>query len=206
MNETAEVAANKHKDYTGAKIGMWLFLFTELFLFFGPFLLYSIFRYRYSADFINAGSELSLFVGSINTVVLLTSSLSVALSISALQKGNKKLTLILLGVTIVLGAFFLVNKYFEWDEKIIHGLYPGAEALLSRPKGEILFFGLYFFMTGLHALHVVAGVSVLAVIAFFVMTDKVTRSDYIKIENGGLYWHLVDVIWIYLFPLFYLIR
>lgn len=205
MNERLEIIKTGHRDYTGAKIGMWLFLFTEVFLFAGPFILYSVYSFRYPADFHSAATELSVPIGALNTIILLTSSLTMALSISAIQKGEKRGSLVLLGLTILLGLVFLVNKYFEWSGKIAHGIYPNSGTLLGQPKGFILFYGLYFFMTGLHALHVIAGVSVLSVIFFMVHKDIINKTDYIKIENSGLYWHIVDIIWIYLFPLFYLI-
>lgn len=204
MNGT--IGTTGHRDYTGAKIGMWLFLFTEFFLFFGPFLLYSVFRYRYPAEFAAASGALSLTAGAANTVILLTSSLTMALSVSALQKGSKRLSMILMAATVAAGLVFLVNKYFEWGGKISHGIYPGSSALAGQSGGEQVFWGLYFFMTGLHALHVIAGISVICVIMVMVFKDRVTGADHIRIENAGLYWHLVDVIWIYLFPLFYLAR
>ncbi len=195
----------RERDYTGAKLGMWLFLFTEVLLFFGPFLLYSVYRYRFGADFHGASRELDLFIGSVNTAILLTSSLTMALSISAMQKGSKGLSVALLFITIALGGVFLANKYQEWMSKIGHGIYPNSQTLLGQSRGRVLFFGLYFFMTGLHGLHVLAGMVVLAFAAVLVITEKITPSDPIKLENAGLYWHLVDVIWIYLFPLFYLV-
>ena len=110
-----------------------------------------------------------------------------------------------LGATIALGAAFLVVKGFEWAAKFEHGLYPRAEVLLGKPPGEILYFGLYFTMTGLHALHVIIGMGVLAVMLSFVARGKATQEKSAALENAGLYWHLVDIIWIFLFPLFYLI-
>lgn len=193
-----------HRDYAGAKIGMWLFLFTEILLFGGLFILYSAYRAKYPHEFHEAGNELNFVVGVINTVVLLTSSLSMALSISAVQKGNRRLSMIFLAITVLLGAVFLVNKYFEWMVKIHHGLYPNGPELLKRKPGEMLFFGLYFTMTGLHGLHVIAGMIVLSILLALLVKGRIGQDDYIKLENGGLYWHLVDVIWIFLLPLFYL--
>jgi cytochrome c oxidase subunit 3 len=107
--------------------------------------------------------------------------------------------------TLFLGFLFLMNKGFEWTAKIQHGIYPGSPALLSRAKGDILFFGLYYVMTGLHGLHVLAGVVLLTVMLRFIRTERVDQVRFIPLENSGLYWHLVDIIWIFLFPLFYLI-
>jgi cytochrome c oxidase subunit 3 len=193
-----------HRDYGGAKIGMWLFLFTEIILFGGLFILYSAYRSKYPHEFHDAGGELNWVMGVINTVVLLTSSLSMALSITAVQKGNRRLSMLLLAVTVTLGAVFLTVKYFEWMVKIHHGLYPNGPELLKRAPGEILFFGLYFTMTGLHGLHVIIGMVMLSIMLVLLARGRIRQDDYIKLENAGLYWHLVDVIWIFLLPLFYL--
>lgn len=205
MNETVNMTAEGHRDYTGAKIGMWLFLTTELFLFMGPFMLYAVYRYRYTLDFHNASSGLNLALGTVNTVILLTSSLTMALSVSTIKKGNKRLSVLFLMMTILFGAVFLVNKYVEWGTEIGHGIYPNSAVLLGHSRGEILFYGLYFFATGMHGLHVFAGIILLSVMAVMAGKGKIDQSDFIKIENSGLYWHLVDIVWIYLFPLFYLI-
>jgi cytochrome c oxidase subunit 3 len=193
-----------HKDYEGSKLGMWLFLFTEILLFGGLFILYSAYRARYPMEFHEGGQHLNVVIGVANTVILLTSSLTVALSISAIQKGNRKLCSSCLAGTIVMGLAFLVNKYIEWSGEIGHGLYPNSPILLQRPKGDQIFFGLYYSMTGLHGLHVFAGVIVLSIMLVLVLRGKISSTNFNKLENGGLYWHLVDVIWIFLLPLFYL--
>lgn len=195
----------KHVDYTGAKIGMWLFLFTEVLLFGGMFLLYAVYRSKHPQEFHHAALELNTLIGTINTLVLLTSSLTVALSITAIQRGNKKLSSYMLAVTVLLGLAFLVNKYFEWTAKFAHGLYPSSPELLKQSSGEILFYGLYYMMTGLHGLHVLAGVVLLSIVWYYVTKESINRSDFVLLENSGLYWHLVDIVWIFLFPLFYLI-
>jgi len=204
MNNAVAGAHAPHKDYEGAKLGMWLFLFTEILLFGGLFILYSVYRSRYVTDFHNAGQALDVVIGVANTVILLTSSLTVAISISALQKGNRKLSLWCLASTIIFGLLFLVNKYFEWSHEIHHGLYPNGPELLQRPAGEKIFYGLYYSMTGLHGLHVLAGIIVLSTIFVFIRRNNVTPTDFNKLENAGLYLHLVDVIWIFLLPLLYL--
>jgi len=204
MSSTVTHEAAVHRDYGGAKIGMWLFLFTEIVLFGGLFILYSAYRTKYPHEFHAAGQELNYIIGVINTVVLLTSSLSMALSITAVQKGRQRLATWLVGLTVILGALFLVNKYVEWSAKIHHGLYPNGPELLKLPPGEGLFLGLYFTMTGLHGLHVVAGMIVLSIMLVLLAKQRVHQDDYVKLENAGLYWHLVDVIWIFLLPLFYL--
>jgi cytochrome c oxidase subunit III len=193
-----------HKDYAGAKLGMWIFLFTEIVLFGGLFLLYSAYRAKYPVDFHNGGRELNVFIGVLNTVLLLTSSLTVAVAVTALQKGNKRLSLLCLAATIVFGLAFLMNKYIEWSAEIGRSMYPNAPELMTRPDGIKLFFGLYYAMTGLHGIHVIFGILLLSVIFEFIRRNKITSSDFTKLENSGLYWHLVDVIWIFLLPLFYL--
>jgi cytochrome c oxidase subunit 3 len=184
---------------------MWLFLFTEVLLFGGLFLVYSVYRSVHSPAFHAAAAELDVVIGTVNTVILLTSSLSMALAISAVQRGNRKASLGLQAATILLGLAFLVNKYFEWSAKIHHGIYPGAEELLGREHGQVLFYGLYYAMTGLHGLHVVAGLVVLGIMLGSTVRGRINAAEFVRLENAGLYWHLVDLIWIYLFPLFYLI-
>ena len=198
------MTALAHRDDQGAKLGMWLFLVTEIVLFGGLFIAYSYMRYRYPAEFHHAGSELNVRLGVINTIVLLTSSLTVALSIVAIQRAEIRTTISLLSVTVGLGLTFLVIKGFEWAAKFQHGLYPSSAHLATLPPGEQVFFGLYYTMTGLHGLHVLVGVSVLAVLARMVARGSIRQDRFIHLDNGGLYWHLVDVIWIFLLPLFYL--
>lgn len=195
-----------HRDDEGAKTGMWLFLFTEVLLFGALFLLYGVYRYMYPENFHHAAGELNTLFGTVNTLILLTSSLTMAMSITALQKKQIGLSQILLAVTILFAIAFMINKYFEWSAKIHHGIYPGSPDLMARPNGEIIFFGLYYFMTGLHGLHIIIGIIAIGIVMAMIAMDKV-RPDYFSIlENVGLYWHIVDIIWIFLFPLFYLIK
>jgi len=201
MNKTIDI----HRDDEASKIGMWLFLFTEMLLFGGLFVVYSVYRYRNSTAFHLAAQELSVLVGTINTIILLISSSTIAMSITAIQKKNKKLALLLLFATLLLGLVFLINKYFEWGHHIKDHIYPGSSVLALRGQGDVLFYGLYFFMTGLHALHIIIGMAFIGVIAGFILRDKIDSENYVLLENSGLYWHLVDLIWIFLFPLFYLI-
>jgi cytochrome c oxidase subunit III len=194
-----------HRDYAGAKLGMWLFLFTEVILFGGLFVLYAIYLYVHPEAFARASNELSLLFGAVNTLILLTSSLCVAAAVTALQRGNRRLTLWLLAVTILSALVFLVNKYFEWMAKIRYGIYPDSAVLDERAPGEIVFFGLYYITTGLHGLHVLIGAGLLLWVFMLVRNGRVHQDDYIVLENAGLYWHLVDLIWIFVFPLYYLI-
>ncbi|MCB0721448.1 MAG: cytochrome c oxidase subunit 3 family protein [Ignavibacteriae bacterium] len=195
-----------HRDDTGSKMGMWLFLFTEVLLFGGMFILYAAYRYEYSDAFVAAALRLDPILGAINTVILLTSSLTVVLGIVSIQKKKVKLCMFFLWVTQACGLIFLVNKYFEWTHKIHLGLYPGGPMMEELSKGETVFYGLYYVMTGLHGLHVIVGMSFIGVIMYFIAKQKITHDNFQRLENSGLYWHLVDVIWIFLFPLFYLIH
>lgn len=198
---------DEHYDAEGSKIAMWLFIFTELLLFGGLFIIYSVYRYLNQDAFHLAAEELNTTIGAINTVILLVSSMTIAMSTSALQKRQKGTTLLLLGTTLFLGLVFLVNKYFEWGVKFEHGIFPGSEHMMENlSQGEILFFGLYFVMTGLHALHIIIGMIIIGVTVAKVSSGKVHADRSALLENAGLYWHLVDLIWIFLFPLFYLIH
>jgi len=189
-----------------SRVGMWLFILSEILIFGGLFLLYAMYRAKHPADFHAGSMELSRFDGTLNTIILLTSSLTAALAVYSTQELNKsRRTAWYLAATIGFGLAFLVVKTFEWAAKFEHGLYPRAAVLDARPHGEILYFGLYFTMTGLHALHVIIGMTVLAVVLSWVIQNKVTQQRSAILENGVMYWHLVDVIWIFLFPLFYLI-
>ena len=254
------VALHVHKDYRGSKFAIWLFLITEVLLFGGMFLLYSVYRAKYPTDFHMAAEELNTLLGTINTLVLLTSSLTMALSIAATHHGNRKLALWMLAVTILCACAFLVIKYFEWSAKFHHGIYPGSAHLAAFPRCEILFFGLYFTMAGVHGIHVLVGAVLLTVMFIRVLgqpagkvsfvaghglgnaeggnvaivdhdgnilwkgepidssiqrIDVKTKywpvksrfkiEDFNQLENSGLYWHIVDIVWIFLFPLFYLI-
>jgi cytochrome c oxidase subunit 3 len=206
LNSSDQIVESQvHRDDVASRMGMWLFLFTELLLFGGMFLLYSVYRFQYADQFHIAAKELNIILGTFNTAVLLTSSMTMALSIVAIQRNQKSLSLLLQMITIILALFFLINKYFEWSAEIRHGLYPGSEVLLSKSSGEILFFGLYYVMTGLHGVHVIVGMFLIAVMARMTRKGIITKENYVRLENIGLYWHLVDIIWIFLFPLFYLI-
>lgn len=205
MMEQKPVNTHVHRDDEASKIGMWLFIFTEMLLFGGLFIVYSIYRYMHPVAFELAANELDVAVGAINTAILLVSSMTIAMSISAMQKGDSKTSLMLLGSTLFLALVFLVNKYFEWSAKISYGLYPGSERLHEFGHGDTLFFGLYYFMTGLHALHIVIGMVIIAAVMYRVHKKMVHREKYALLENTGLYWHLVDLLWIFLFPLFYLV-
>lgn len=203
-NETA--VAHVHRDDEGSKMGMWLFLFTELLLFGGMFILYASYRFMYPDAFKVAAMRLDTLIGAVNTILLLTSSLTVVIAIIALRKNQKTFSIYMLLFTVVAGGAFLVNKYFEWGAKFHHGIYPKGPAMADMSDGENVFFGLYYVMTGLHALHIIVGLVFILFMVYFIMKDKQTADNNQKLENAGLYWHLVDIIWIFLFPLFYLIH
>lgn len=195
-----------YDEHEASKFGMWLFIFTELLLFGGLFIVYAVYRFRNAEAFRLAGEELDVWLGTLNTIILLISSMTMAMSITAIQKNDRNKAIILLGTTIFLALLFMVNKYFEWGAKISYGFFPDTASLHELGQGTILFFGLYFVMTGLHALHIIIGVILLAYILMKIQNRSIHSGNYYLLENGGLYWHLVDLIWIFLFPLFYLIH
>ncbi|MDQ3193788.1 MAG: cytochrome c oxidase subunit 3 family protein [Bacteroidota bacterium] len=195
-----------HRDDFGSKMGLWLFLLTEILLFGGLFLLYAGYRFKYPDGFAAAAAELDVVMGAINTVVLLTSSLTIVLGIVALQKNNLKLSMFFLWATVFCGLIFLVNKYFEWGAKFHHGIYPKGPKLQEMSEGEVMYFGLYYVMTGLHGLHIVIGLAFIGIVMYRMKKKVITSTNFQKLENAGLYWHIVDIIWIFLFPLLYLIH
>ena len=197
--------AHEHHDAFGSKLGMWLFLLTELLLFGTLFIIFASYFFEYTHDYHAAARELSRLIGGANTVVLLTSSLTIVLALRALQVGRRRACLRWMLATIGLALTFLVVKGFEWHHKFEVGIYFNSQSLLARPHGEVVFFGLYFVMTGLHALHVIIGGSLIGAVAWKVKAGTVTQERIGWLDNAALYWHFVDVIWIFLFPLFYLI-
>ena len=194
-----------HRDDFGAKLGMWLFLFTELLLFGGLFILYSVYLSRYPQQFATGGHQLDLVLGTTNTVVLLSSSLLAAMSVTAIKRGERRLTLMLLSGTVGCALIFLFIKYLEWSAKIEHGIFPNSPRLIAGAPGESVFFGLYYLTTGLHAIHVVVGGVLIGWIGALVWRGTVHERDNVSLENVTLYWHLVDLVWIFIFPLYYLI-
>lgn len=196
---------NVEREYAGAKLGMWLFLFTELLLFGGLFLLYAVYLSAYPREFAAAGSEMHLTFGTANTLLLITSSLFAAMAVTGIRTGESRRVLNLLGGTIFCAILFLINKYFEWSTEIGHGFYPDSPRLASAPMGESLFFSLYYLTTGLHGLHVLIGGILLAFVALKVKQGAVNSGNYVLLENSALYWHLVDLVWIFIFPLYYLV-
>lgn len=204
----ADHFATPEQQVESGKLGMWLFLATEILLFGGLFVAYSIYHYLHPELFKEAHKFLNVTLGAVNTIVLLFSSLTVVLAIHAAQQDKKKWVIINLVITIACAGAFLVVKYFEYSHKIHAGLLPGAHftnGALSNPDQTHIFFGIYFLMTGLHGIHVVIGIIVLTWILLRTIKGDFSSQYYLPLELGGLYWHLVDVIWIFLFPLLYLI-
>lgn len=190
-----------------ARFGMWLFLSTEVLLFAGLFVAYAVYRYLYPVSFAAASRHLDLTMGTINTVVLITSSLTVALAIHYVRNGKNKIAIGMLVFTLLCAVGFLVIKYFEYSHKFHEGTLPGRFYTYEGLKtaGAPMYFAIYFLSTGLHALHVVIGMCVLAWVLYWTIKGRFSRHYYTPVELGGLYWHLVDLVWIFLFPLLYLI-
>lgn len=190
-----------------SKLGMWIFLLTEVLLFGGLFLAYAVYRAWYPDMFINAHKALNVWLGGTNTVVLITSSLTMALGIRSLQVNKRKQSAAYLVTTLLLAATFLVIKYFEYSHKIHLGQLPGKYYTYTGVEGTNphIFFSLYFMMTGLHGLHVVVGMGLITWVLIRTLKGTFSSAYYTPVEMTGLYWHLVDLIWIFLFPLFYLI-
>lgn len=190
-----------------SKMGMWLFLGQEILFFSGLFLAYAAFRYFYPETFLHAHEYLNVPMGAFNTFVLITSSLTMALAVRAAQTDNRRHLVVNLILTIVFACVFLVVKYFEYSHKFHAGLLPGKYFTAGGIDGlPHVFFGIYFVMTGLHGLHVLVGIGVLAWILVRAQRGEFNHAYYTPVENVGLYWHLVDLIWIFLFPLLYLVK
>ncbi|RME00859.1 MAG: cytochrome c oxidase subunit 3 family protein [Calditrichaeota bacterium] len=190
-----------------AKLGMWIFLLTEILLFGGLFCSYAVFRAWYPDMFHNAHKALNVTLGTINTIVLITSSVTVALAIHSMQLNHKKRSIMFLVMTIAFAATFLVIKYFEYSHKFHLGQLPGKFYTYTGIAGTNphIFFSFYFGMTGLHGLHVLGGMGVLTWVLVRAIKGEFSSEYYTPIEVTGLYWHLVDMIWIFLFPLLYLV-
>ena len=191
-----------------AKLGMWLFLLTEILLFGGLFCAYAIYRAWYPDMFHHAHQALDLTMGTVNTIVLITSSVTMALAIRFMQLGRRDLTILNLVLTLAFAATFLVIKYFEYSHKFHLGQLPGKFYTFQGIEGSNphIFFSIYFAMTGLHGIHVIAGMSIIGWVLYRTTRNEFSPAYYTPIEMTGLYWHLVDLIWIFLFPLLYLIK
>jgi cytochrome c oxidase subunit III len=217
---------NMEQQREAGTLGMWTFLITEIMFFGGMFMAYILYRSRFPHAFEAASNHLDVNMGAANTIVLIVSSLTMALAVYYAQLGNRKNLIIFLILTMILGSVFLVVKYFEYSEKFEHHLFPGTSfkweasppAHLATPitstttdyvppfENQVqVFFWIYFAMTGIHALHMVIGIGALAVLVFFAWRNKYSPEYHSHIELTGLYWHFVDIVWIFLFPLLYLL-
>ena len=213
MSDSSHAAHLHHFDSIeqqreSASLGMWVFIAQEIMFFGGLFLAYVIYRNQFPAAFGAASHHLDLTYGAFNTVVLIASSLTMALAVHAAQLGSKKGTIGFLVATIVLGLVFLGVKVIEYRDKFVHHLVPGPsfqfEEALKQPAE--MFYSLYFLMTGLHALHMVVGIGILFGLLYFAKKGRYTPEYFSPVELTGLYWHFVDIIWIFLFPFLYLIN
>jgi cytochrome c oxidase subunit 3 len=200
--ETAE----QQKD--ASTIGMWVFLVTEIMFFGGLFLAYFVYRQAYPAAFASASNKTDLLVGAVNTTVLICSSLTMALAVHSASIGKKNLIVLFLVLTLMLGGTFLGVKAYEYHDKYVHHEIPGLDfdcEGCSDPQHTPLFFSLYFGMTGLHATHMIVGVGIILFLIVQARKGAYTPEWYTPVEMFGLYWHFVDIVWIFLFPLLYLI-
>ena len=191
-----------------ATLGMWVFLATEVLFFGGLFVVYSVYRAWYAHAFAVASHELDITLGTINTAVLITSSLTMALAVHAAQLGQRRLVIIFLVATMALGAVFLGIKGVEYYHKFVEHHVPGPSFVFEPheyARHAQIFFSLYFIMTGLHALHMVIGLGIMTWMLWWAWRGTITAEYYSPIEVSGLYWHFVDIVWIFLFPLLYLI-
>ena len=197
---------NLGQQFEASALGRWLFLVTEILFFGGLFTAYMVYRLTYPDAFAEASHHLNIVLGGTNTAVLIGSSLTMAMAVYAAQRGDRNRQVLFLLLTMMLGLVFLGVKSVEYSHKFAEGLVPGAN---FRFEGDAvhaqLFFSLYFVMTGLHALHMIVGIGIMAVLTVLAWRGRYTRRYHMPVEVSGLYWHFVDIVWIFLFPLLYLI-
>jgi cytochrome c oxidase subunit III len=188
-----------------ARLGIWAFLATEIMFFGGLFVGYIVYRHAFPLGFAEASRHTNVLYGTINTAILLTSSLTMALGVQAAEQGLRRPLIKYIFLTILLALGFLGVKSLEYTEDFRDHLIPGPHFALAGQPGQELFFYFYWAMTGLHAIHVIIGIGILSVIAYHSAQGRYNRSYYTPVEVSGLYWHFVDIVWIYLYPLLYLI-
>jgi cytochrome c oxidase subunit 3 len=215
MSDVSDVLQHQFDDIEQQRradtLGMWLFLATEVLLFGGLFATFFVYRYMYHHAFVLGCDTLDVVLGAVNTGVLLVSSLTMALAVHAAQSADRKNLIRLLLATMALGVVFLVIKGFEYSDKFHHHHVPGLGQHYSFPEAggyepqTKLFFGMYFVMTGVHALHMLIGLTIMAILVVRAMRYPTTHENYMPVEISGLYWHLIDIVWIYLYPTLYLI-
>ncbi len=217
MSQSTEMSANTHHhahhfasaeaEFEASKQGMWVFMVTEVLMFGGLFVAYAIFRGLYPEMFHEAHKMLAVNMGATNTVVLILSSLTMLLGVTSAQRGQRDRSIMFLALTFLLACCFLVIKYFEYQHKFHDGLLPAGffhNEELKHAKAP-LFFSLYFIMTGLHGVHVLIGMGLILWIIRRTMKNEFSPHFYTPVELVGFYWHFVDLVWIYLFPLLYLV-
>jgi cytochrome c oxidase subunit 3 len=193
------------QEFGAAKLGMWVFLVQEILFFGGLFVAYAIFRYLFPDMFIGASKVLSWKLGTLNTIFLITSSFTMAMGIRSAQTNQRQASIAYLSATFMFAVGFLVVKYIEYGAKIHHGIWPLHWSAGPEYDGLQLFFGIYYALTGLHGLHVLIGMCLIGWIIYRSTKNEFYSEYYTPVEMVGLYWHLVDLIWIFLFPLLYLI-
>lgn len=198
---------NIEKQSHAERLGMWLFLASEVLLFTALFAAYAVYRYLYSDAFAEASRAIETWLGLVNTVILVTSSFTVALGLNEAVKGNGKKTGLWFAVSVAFALAFLALKAVEYSHHFHEGQLPGRYYTFQeiQAPGASLFFALYFLITGLHGVHVIVGMTILAVVGVKAARGKYTAAYHTPVELAGLYWHLVDLIWIFVFPLIYLV-
>lgn len=200
------------QQYTSANLGMWLFLASEVMFFGGLFAAYAVYRWLYTDAWVEGSRHLDVVLGTINTCVLLTSSLTVALSVYQAQMGRRKQLLWMLIATMVLGTVFLGIKFYEYHHKWEEYLIPGPSFQLLHPFNEAvdprqvrIFYSIYFAMTGLHSVHMIIGLGLYTWLVVRTRRGDFSPEYHNPVEIVGLYWHFVDIVWVFLFPLLYLV-
>ena len=195
------------QQFEASLLGMWAFLITEVMMFGGLFLGYTVYRTMYSAGFLEASHHVSIVFGGANTAILIVSSLTMVLAINSAQRGKQKEIVRYLFFTLLLGLAFLVIKSIEYTDKFQHHHVPGANFIWEGPNAGTaeIFFSYYFAMTGLHAIHMIIGAGLLIYLIIMARRGRFSPEYYTPIEVIGLYWHFVDIVWIFLYPQFYLI-
>ncbi len=211
MAEIAPAVAHQFDDsaqqHEAATLGMWTFLVTEIMFFGGMFLGYLIYRASFPGTFAEASNHMDIMLGTINTAVLIGSSLTVVLAVHAAHENKQRALLFFLGLTVLLGLVFLGIKLTEYGHKFDEQLFPGMNFHYpgDNPRQAAIFFSFYFAMTGLHAVHMIIGIGIFLTLMFFARRGRYSIHYFTPVEMAGLYWHFVDVVWIFLFPLFYLL-
>lgn len=201
---SSENIGTKKKEES-VRLGLWLFLFSELVLIGGMLILFAANKVNFDKEFHAASQQLSLLLGSFNTFLLITGSFTVSLSVIALRKEKKYLSLFLMSVTMILAVWFIVNKLLEFDALWSAGMALSDEKLQQRVPGEIMFFKFFYAMNLVHLIHVVAVILIMKIGAWQVIRMKITPEGYDKLQGMTVFFHIVTIMWLFIFPLFYLI-